>query len=65
MVTLFNQEHVTEIHEYNLAKEAHQEGRQEGIENAILSQRPETPSVLANERHLTKNGVCLATYAPT
>ena len=35
------------------------------IENAILSQRPETPSVLANERHLTKNGVCLATYAPT
>lgn len=37
MVTLFNQEHVTEIHEYNLAKEAHQEGRQEGIENAILS----------------------------
>ena len=35
MVTLFNQEHVTEIHEYNLAKEAHQEGRQEGIEKGI------------------------------
>ena len=35
MVTLFNQERVTEIHEYNLAKDARQEGRQEGrIETA-------------------------------
>ncbi len=30
MVTLFNQERVTEIHEYNLMKEARQQGWQEG-----------------------------------
>ena len=30
MVTLFDQERVTEIHEYNLVKDARQEGRQEG-----------------------------------
>lgn len=30
MVTLFNQERVTEIHEYNLAKDARQEGHHEG-----------------------------------
>lgn len=35
MVTLFNQERVTEIHEYNLAKEARQKGREEGREEGI------------------------------
>lgn len=35
MVTLFNQEHITEIHEYNLVKEARQEGRQEGIQEGL------------------------------
>ena len=40
MVTLFNQERVTEIHEYNLMKEARQqgwqEGRQEGLEKVSV-----------------------------
>ena len=35
MVTLFNQERVAEIHEYNLMKEARQEGRQQGVEEGI------------------------------
>ena len=35
MVTLFNQERVTEIHEYNLAKDARQEGQREGLEQGI------------------------------
>ena len=39
MVTLFNQERVTEIHEYNLVKDARHEGRkedqQEGLERGI------------------------------
>ena len=30
MVTLFNQERVTEIHEYNLVKDARQEGWEKG-----------------------------------
>ena len=30
MLTLFNQERITEIHEYNLMKEARQQGQQEG-----------------------------------
>lgn len=35
MVTLFNQERITEIHEYNLMKEARQQGQQEGLEKGI------------------------------
>lgn len=35
MVTLFNQERVTEIHEYNLVKDARNEGQQEGLEKGI------------------------------
>ena len=35
MVTLFNQERITEIHEYNLVKDARNEGQQEGLEKGI------------------------------
>lgn len=35
MVTLFDQQHATEIHEYNVAKDARLEGHQEGIEKGI------------------------------
>jgi len=35
MVTLFDQERVTEIHDYNIAKEARQEGHLEGREEGI------------------------------
>ena len=35
MVTLFDQERVAEIHEYNVAKDARLEGQQEGIEKGI------------------------------
>ena len=39
MLTLFNQERITEIHEYNLMKEARQQGQQErqqeGLEKGI------------------------------
>lgn len=34
-MTLFNQERITEIHEYNLMKEARQQGQQEGLEKGI------------------------------
>ena len=41
MVTLFDQERVTEIHEYNLVKDARQEGHSEGtlasIKNLMAS----------------------------
>lgn len=35
MVTLFDQERVTEIHEYNLVKDARQEGLEKGLEKGI------------------------------
>ena len=35
MVTLFNQERVTEIHEYNLVKDAKREGRIETAKNLM------------------------------
>lgn len=35
MVTLFDEEKIREIHDYNIALEARQEGRQEGRENGI------------------------------
>ena len=35
MVTLFNQERVTEIHEYNLVKDARHEGRKEGQQEGL------------------------------
>ena len=37
MVTLFNQERVTEIHEYNLVKDAKQEGIEKGIRAMVLT----------------------------
>ena len=37
MVTLFDQERVTEIHEYNLVRDARQEGREEGIRAMVLT----------------------------
>ena len=41
MVTLFDQERVTEIHEYNLVKDARQEGRLEGRQEGRLEGRQE------------------------
>ncbi len=41
MVTLFNQERITEIHEYNLRKEARQEGWQEGRQEGRQQGRQE------------------------
>lgn len=35
MVRQFNEESMREIHEYNLVKDARQEGRQEGLEEGI------------------------------
>ena len=35
MLTLFNQERITEIHEYNLMKEARQQGQQEGQQEGL------------------------------
>ena len=34
-MTLFNQERVTEIHEYNLVKDAQHEGRKEGQQEGL------------------------------
>ena len=56
MVTLFNQERVTEIHEYNLAKDARQEGRQEG--------RIETAKSLMNALNLSVEQVLAALKIP-
>jgi len=35
MLTLFNQERITEIHEYNLMKESRQQGQQEGQQEGL------------------------------
>lgn len=35
MLTLFNQERITEIHEYNLMKDARQQGQQEGQQEGL------------------------------
>jgi hypothetical protein len=37
MVTLFHQERVSEIHEYNLVKDARQEGFEKGIRAMVLT----------------------------
>lgn len=37
MVTLFDQEKIWEIHDFNVARDAKREGREEGAEMALLS----------------------------
>ena len=39
MVTLFDQEKIAEIHDYNVAKAARQEGREEGIRAMVSTLR--------------------------
>lgn len=47
MVTLFNQERVTEIHEYNLVKDARQEGRIETAKSLMNALNLPVDQVLA------------------
>lgn len=39
MVTLFDQQTISEIHDYNVAKEAQQKGRQEGWQRGVAEER--------------------------
>ena len=58
MVTLFDQERVTEIHEYNLVRDARQEGhsagREEGIRAMVLTLKEFTTDKVAIAQKLIK-----------
>ena len=54
MVTLFNQEHVAEIHEYNLVKDARQEGLEKGIRAMVLTLKEFTADRAAVAQKLVK-----------
>lgn len=54
MVTLFNQERVTEIHEYNLVKDARQEGLEKGIRAMVLTLKEFTADKAAVAQKLVK-----------
>ena len=62
MVALFDQERVTEIHEYNLVREARQEGhsagrqegREEGIRAMVLTLKEFTTDKVAIAQKLIK-----------
>ena len=60
MVTLFNQERVTEIHEYNLVKDARHEGRKEGQQEG----RIEAAKSLMNALNLSVEQVLAALKIP-
>ena len=64
MVTLFNQERVTEIHEYNLVREARQEGRKEGRKEGQQEGRIETAKSLMNALNLSVEQVLAALKIP-
>lgn len=55
MVTLFDQERVTEIHDYNVAKEARQEGREEGIRAMVLALKKFTADKAVIVQELVKH----------
>lgn len=54
MVTLFDQKRMTEIHEYNLVKDARQEGREEGICALVLTLKEFTTDKAAIAQKLIK-----------
>ena len=54
MVTLFDQKRVTEIHEYNLVKDARLEGREEGIRALVLTLKEFTADKAAIAQRLMK-----------
>lgn len=54
MVTLFDQERVTEIHDYNVAKDARQEGIEKGIRAMVLSLKKFTVDKAAIVQELMK-----------
>ena len=54
MVTLFNQERVTEIHEYNLVRDARQEGLEKGIRAMVLTLKEFTADKAAVAQKLVK-----------
>mgnify|MGYP001045444340 CR=1 FL=1 len=54
MVTLFNQEHVAEIHKYNLVKDARQEGLEKGIRAMVLTLKEFTADRAAVAQKLVK-----------
>lgn len=53
-VTLFNQERVTEIHEYNLVRDARQEGLEKGIRAMVLTLKEFTADKAAVAQKLVK-----------
>lgn len=53
-MTLFNQEHVAEIHEYNLVKDARQEGLEKGIRAMVLTLKEFTADRAAVAQKLVK-----------
>ena len=54
MVTLFDQERVTEIHEYNVAKDARQEGIETGIRAMVITLKEFTADKSAIAQKLVK-----------
>lgn len=54
MVTLFDQERVTEIHEYNVAEDARQEGIEKGIRAMVLTLKEFTADKAVIAQRLVK-----------
>ena len=54
MLTLFNQERVAEIHEYNLVKDTRQEGLEKGIRAMVLTLKEFTADRAAVAQKLVK-----------
>ena len=54
MLTLFNQERVAEIHEYNLVKDTRQEGLEKGIRAMVLTLKEFTADKAVVAQRLVK-----------